>query len=189
MRIIRGRKALVTGAASGIGRSVALALAREGADLFLIDIDSVNLEQTAREAAGLGRETITAVCDLSQPAQIEWTLEGLLHRWGRLNILVNNAGVLHYGPTHRMTAEQWQSLLSINLLADQDTVADPARAGRSAHSQCVQPLGARGRAQSSGVSDQQICARRLECSLAGGIWRHWLGSDRAVPRLRAHLFE
>ena len=55
MRIIRGRKALVTGAAAGIGRAIALALAREGADLFLIDIDAEKLEAVAREARAARR--------------------------------------------------------------------------------------------------------------------------------------
>jgi len=117
MKIICGRQALVTGAASGIGRSIALALAREGADLFLLDIDAPRLEETAREVAACGRKTITHICDLAQPAQIHVAVETLLQRLPRLDILINNAGVAYYGPTHRMTPEQWQWLLSINLMA------------------------------------------------------------------------
>jgi NAD(P)-dependent dehydrogenase (short-subunit alcohol dehydrogenase family) len=117
MKRIAGRKALVTGAASGIGRSIALALASEGVDVFLVDIDGAGLEETAREAGAFGTETAIAGCDLSQPAQIEEALRSLLERWGKLHILVNNAGVLWYGPTHRMSAAQWRWLLSINLFA------------------------------------------------------------------------
>jgi 3-oxoacyl-[acyl-carrier protein] reductase len=117
MQVIRGKKALVTGAASGIGRAVALALAREGADVYLVDIDDVQLAAAAREAQSFGVRVLTGVCDLTQPSQITATVKSVQTRWGALEILVNNAGVAYYGPTHEMTAEQWSWLLSINLLA------------------------------------------------------------------------
>jgi 3-oxoacyl-[acyl-carrier protein] reductase len=117
MQVIRGKKALVTGAAAGIGRAIALALAREGADIFLVDIDDVKLASVAREAQSFGVRVLTGVCDLTQPTQISATVKAVQTRWGELDILVNNAGVAYYGPTHEMTAEQWSSMLSINLLA------------------------------------------------------------------------
>lgn len=117
MRVIRGKKALVTGAASGIGRAIALALAKEGADLYLVDIDDVKLAATAREAQSFGVSVATSICDLAQPSQITATVKSLEARWGKLDILVNNAGVAYYGPTDQMTAEQWRWMLSINLLA------------------------------------------------------------------------
>ena len=117
MKIIRGKKALVTGGASGIGRAVALALAKEGADLYLIDIDGNNLAITARETEQLGAAVLTHVCDLSDPKQITAAVHSLVSAWGRLDILVNNAGTVYYGPTQDMTAEQWTHVLSVNLLA------------------------------------------------------------------------
>jgi 3-oxoacyl-[acyl-carrier protein] reductase len=117
MRVIRGRKALVTGAGSGIGRAIALALARAGADLCLLGTDTAKLAAVAREAELLGVVVKTRICDLSQPSEITCAVNSLLAEWGRLNILVNNAGVAYYGPTHEMTAEQWQKLLAVNLLA------------------------------------------------------------------------
>jgi 3-oxoacyl-[acyl-carrier protein] reductase len=117
MKIIRGKKAFITGAASGIGRAIAVALAEEGADLYLVDIDEAGLEVTAREAASRGVEVVTAVCDLREPAQITAAVRALLSRWESLNILINNAGVLFYGPTHRMTDEQWHRVMSVNLAA------------------------------------------------------------------------
>lgn len=117
MRIICGKKALVTGAAAGIGRAIALELAKEGADLFLIDISQENLEAVAREARGHGVEVITVVCDLSESAQISAAVECLRSKWGVLNILVNNAGIAYYGHTHSMTSEQWHRIMSVNLLA------------------------------------------------------------------------
>jgi NAD(P)-dependent dehydrogenase (short-subunit alcohol dehydrogenase family) len=117
MRIVRGRKAVVTGAASGIGRAIALALAREGADLFLMDVDERGLDAVAAEAGLFGVEAVGVRCDLTQPAQITAALAQLLDRWGGVDIVVNNAGVVYYGPTDRMTAEQWDWLLAINLHA------------------------------------------------------------------------
>jgi len=117
MQNIRGKKALVTGAATGIGRAIAIALAREGADLYLVDIDEAGLVATAREASGHGVEAVTHICDLTQSGEIIAMVNALLQRWGRLHILVNNAGAAYYGPTHAMTAAQWRRILSVNLLA------------------------------------------------------------------------
>ena len=117
MRELRGKKALVTGAASGIGRAVALRLAAEGCHLYLLDIDLPGLAETRQRAAQSGIEVITAPCDLSRSEEITAANRLMLSRWGQLNILVNNAGVVYAGPTENMTAQQWQWLLSINLLA------------------------------------------------------------------------
>jgi short-subunit dehydrogenase len=117
MRTIRGKKALVTGAASGIGRAIALALARQGADLYLLDVHEANLSAVADEARQYGVTVIAALCDVACPDQVSAQVGEVVKEWDKLDILVNNAGVGYYGPTERMTAEQWQRLLAINLLA------------------------------------------------------------------------
>jgi short-subunit dehydrogenase len=117
MRTIRGKKAMVTGAASGIGRAIALALAKEGADLFLVDLKEDELATVAVAARGRGVEVLTATCDLADSAQIGAAVETLRRSWNGLNILVNNAGITYYGQTHLMTAEQWQRIMAVNLLA------------------------------------------------------------------------
>ena len=117
MRVIRGKKAMVTGAASGIGRAIALALAREGADLFLVDINVEKLAAVAREARDHGVEAITTTRDLAEPDEVAAAVASLRAAWGSLNILVNNAGIAYYGPTHLMTGAQWNRILSVNLLA------------------------------------------------------------------------
>lgn len=117
MKALRGKKALVTGAASGIGRSIALALAREGVDLYLVDIDDLKIEEAAREARSHGVEARTAHCDLAHPEEIAALVENVLRTWGRLNILVNNAGLAHRGPTHEMSNDRWDRLLAVNLMA------------------------------------------------------------------------
>jgi 3-oxoacyl-[acyl-carrier protein] reductase len=117
MRIIRGKTAMVTGAASGIGRAIALQLAKEGADLFLVDIKTDALAAVAQEARGHGVSVTTAVADLADPSQISSTVEQFRQSRKRLNILVNNAGITYYGQTHLMTGAQWRRIMAVNLLA------------------------------------------------------------------------
>lgn len=117
MKTIRGKTALVTGAASGIGRGIALALAREGAHLYLIDVDDAGLAAVADEAAKLGVSAMIDRCDLTQPAEVTRALTTMQARCAPIDILVNNAGIAYYGPTHLMSAAQWDRLLGVNLLA------------------------------------------------------------------------
>lgn len=111
MKVIRGRKALVTAADSPAGRSIALALASEGADVYLFGRNPQELAVTCRAAGVSGVEVISATCDLSEPAQLGAAVESVLERWGRLHILVNNTEEMHCGPTHAMTFEQWDRVL------------------------------------------------------------------------------
>ena len=117
MKTIRGRKAIVTGAGSGIGSAIAIALAREGADLCLIGRDEAKLKAAAAQAQSHGVEATTLVCDLTQPSEISAAVKTVLAQWPRIDILVNNAGVSYYGPTELMTTAQARQILSTNLLA------------------------------------------------------------------------
>ncbi len=115
MRTITGKRVLITGAAAGIGRALALELAKENAQLVLVDIDENKLQDIAAET----RERVptqTHVCDLSQPADIT-QLVRTVTATAPIDILVNNAGVAYYGPTEAMTQDQWDRLMAINLNA------------------------------------------------------------------------
>jgi short-subunit dehydrogenase len=117
MKSIRGKKALVTGAGSGIGRAIALALAQEGADVCLLGRGVTKLEATAAAVKAYGVDAVILACDLSQPAQITAAVNDLLARWRLLDILVNNAGLAYYGPMGSMTAAEWTQILAVDLLA------------------------------------------------------------------------
>ena len=117
LKVIQGKKALVTGAASGIGRSISLALAREGADLFLLDIDEEKLASVGEEVRTLGVGVISRPCDVAIAEQILEAVNTLQDMWGEVDILVNNAGILYYGRTEEMSEEQWDRLLAVNLYA------------------------------------------------------------------------
>lgn len=124
MRQLHGKRALVTGAAAGIGRAIALALADEGCNLYLLDIDESRLCETAAAAREMGVEAVAARCDVASAADVTAANQAMLARWGMLDILVNNAGVAFYGPTESMTAAQWDWLLRINLLAPVQFVSE-----------------------------------------------------------------
>lgn len=117
MKYLQGKRCLLTGAASGIGRAMALELAREGVHLYLLDIDAAGLQATIEECRRWGVVAVGRECDLSQPTQISAAIADLAARWQYIDLLVNNAGVAYYGPTERMTGPQWDWLLAINLLA------------------------------------------------------------------------
>ncbi len=122
MRIIRGRKAVVTGAASGIGRAIALGLAVEGADLFLIDKNAEQLASVGREAAAYGVEVLAEVCDLSIPTEITKATTRVQFAWDDVHILVNCAGIASFGPFHFATDEAWRQTIAVNLLAPMQIV-------------------------------------------------------------------
>ena len=116
MKTLRGRTAFVTGAASGIGRAIAIALAREGVNVVLTDHDVAGLESTREEAAKLGVGATTAVCDLTQPEEITKLLDRLFSA-GPLHILVNCAGIALYGQQRSVKDSDWRNLMAVNLLA------------------------------------------------------------------------
>ena len=89
---LSGRVALVSGAASGMGRQMALALAEVGADLVLADINQAGMETTAHEISQLGRRAVPVRCDISQPDQIRTMFATVDREYGRIDVLGNVAG-------------------------------------------------------------------------------------------------
>jgi 3-oxoacyl-[acyl-carrier protein] reductase len=116
MKTLRGRMAFVTGAASGIGRAIAIALAQEGVNLVLTDLDAAGLASTQTEATKLGVSATTAVCDLTQPEEITRLLDRLFSS-APLHILVNCAGLALFGQQRSVSDSDWRNLIAVNLLA------------------------------------------------------------------------
>jgi short-subunit dehydrogenase len=117
MKVIRGKTTVVTGAGSGLGRAIALRLAKEGANLHLLDIDLPAAEGVAGECRSLGVRAIAARCDLSQLSELEIAASHIHEQWSTIDILVNNAGIAWYGHTLKMPADAWERLLDVNLHA------------------------------------------------------------------------
>lgn len=115
MKLTPTTKAIVTGAASGIGQATALALAAKGVALWLTDIDAPGLQRTAEQASALGVQVETTVCDLLQPGAVDDLAAQILRRWPDPSLLVNSAGISAYGRTHELDEKTWDRVLGLNL--------------------------------------------------------------------------
>ncbi len=110
-----GKVALVTGAAQGIGRAIALILAQKGADIVVSDINLEKAEETVREIETIGRRAIAIRADVANTNDVERMVEAILGRFGQIDILVNNAGITRDKLILRMTEEDWDAVLNVNL--------------------------------------------------------------------------
>jgi meso-butanediol dehydrogenase/(S,S)-butanediol dehydrogenase/diacetyl reductase len=110
-----GRVALITGAGRGIGRAIALRLAREGCDVALSDLNAETAEEGAAEARALGRRAVGIATDVTRADQVDAMVARTLGELGRIDILVNNAGIQIIVPMLEMTEQQWDSLFDVNL--------------------------------------------------------------------------
>ncbi len=107
--------ALVTGAAQGIGKAVALLLARNGADVVVSDINLEKAEETAKEIQTIGRKAMAIKVDVANLDQVEKMVETILQQFGQIDILINNAGITRDKLILRMTEEDWDAVLNVNL--------------------------------------------------------------------------
>jgi len=112
---LKDKVALVTGSARGIGREIALTLAREGADLLLTDIDEAGIAQLAQEIKALGNKALAVKADVADPLAVEELVAKGMAEFGRLDILVNNAGIARDNLIIRMKDEEWDQVLTVNL--------------------------------------------------------------------------
>jgi len=115
MKEFKGRVAVVTGSASGIGRAVADRLAREGMRMVLADLDEAALDKARAEIEADGAEVLAVRTDVSKPEQVENLAKQALDRFGAVHVLVNNAGVVVTGAAWENTPEDWQWVLGVNL--------------------------------------------------------------------------
>jgi NAD(P)-dependent dehydrogenase (short-subunit alcohol dehydrogenase family) len=110
------RVALITGAGRGIGRGIALAFAREGAALVLAARSADQLAHVAEEAAEVSREKVVVqVADVSDEQQVEQLFARVSSEFGRLDLLVNNAGAFDGGPLDQLSVEAWDRVVNTNL--------------------------------------------------------------------------
>ncbi len=111
--MVETRVAVITGAASGIGRATALELGRAGYALALCDLDPVELERTAAAAGA----KVALVVDVSRAEDVERLVAACQERLGRVDVLVNNAGILRLGAWQDVSEADWRKLFEVNLLA------------------------------------------------------------------------
>jgi len=111
---LQGRVAIVTGSGRGIGKEIALTLAREGAKVVLSDIID-EVYEAAREVEALGSEALAIKCDVTNPSDVERMVKATIERFGRIDILVNNAGIYPFKLFTEMTEDDWDKVMNVNL--------------------------------------------------------------------------
>ena len=112
---LKGKVALITGAAQGIGKSIALLLAQNGANIVVSDINLERAEETAREIESNGSKAMAVKVDVANLKEVEQMVEAILEKFGKIDILVNNAGITRDKLILRMTEEDWDAVLNVNL--------------------------------------------------------------------------
>jgi 3-oxoacyl-[acyl-carrier protein] reductase len=111
----KGKVAVITGASRGIGRSIALALAAEGAKIVAVDLDLAATEAVVAELKGLGAEAVAVVGNVTIAVDAEKMIDCAVQSFGRVDILVNNAGITRDSLLMRMKEEDWDAVLTVNL--------------------------------------------------------------------------
>ncbi|MFH0915513.1 MAG: glucose 1-dehydrogenase [bacterium] len=112
---LSGKTALVTGSTRGIGRGLALGLARQGADLIVTSRNQKDCELTAEEIRALGRVVLARSCDVTDRQSVQDLATAVLGEFGRIDILVNNAGTALTKPAEDLTEEDWDRVIDVDL--------------------------------------------------------------------------
>lgn len=116
MGVLEGRTALITGGSHGIGRAIALAFAREGADIAIADRRPVDdADDSARQIEAMGRRAVIVQADVSQEGSVRAMVDRVLAEFGRIDILVNNAGFVTLSPVETMAVALWDEMIATHL--------------------------------------------------------------------------
>ncbi len=115
MRDLKDKIAVVTGAASGIGQATAIEFAGKGADLVVSDINEAGLAETVAAVEAKGRKAFAVETDVSRPEQVEALINKAIETFGRIDIMMNNAGVGLSGEMRHLSLKDWEWIISINL--------------------------------------------------------------------------
>lgn len=115
MGMLDGKVAIVTGSGRGIGKGIAEKLAREGANIVVVDIDEATAQATATELEGMGVEALAVKVNVADRADVQAMVQATMDKWGKIDILVNNAGVTRDSMLAKMTDEQWDLVMAVNL--------------------------------------------------------------------------
>lgn len=112
---LKDKVAVVTGAKQGIGKGIALTLAKAGAKVAVVDLDIAECQAVCEEITKLGSRAIAIKCDISKKSDIDAMVKGTVDKLGALDILVNNAGIYPFVPYDKMTEADWDKVIDINL--------------------------------------------------------------------------
>jgi len=111
----KGKVAVITGASRGIGKSIALALAAQGATIVAMDMDQATTDAAVAEFQAQGVKALAVVGNVTVTADVERMIDSAVEAFGRVDILVNNAGITRDGLIVRMKDDDWDAVLNVNL--------------------------------------------------------------------------
>src|SRR4029077_19168464 len=114
---LEDKVAIITGASSGIGEATALALAGAGAKVAVVARRAERLDALAGRIANRGGAALKLPADIANPADLDGIVKATIPEWGRLDILINNAGVMLLSPVAEANTDEWRQMIEINLVA------------------------------------------------------------------------
>jgi NAD(P)-dependent dehydrogenase (short-subunit alcohol dehydrogenase family) len=211
LRDLQGKRCLITGAASGIGRATALAAAARGAELYLTDIQAEALDNVVAEAGGAGGIVAYAkAADLTDHEAIVAMAEEIHAAHGSMDVVMNVAGVSTWGPIERLAHRDWQKMIAVNLMGPigvlECFVPPMIEAGRGGHvvnvssaaglfglpwhaAYSASKFGLRGVSevlrfdlQQHGIGVSLVCPGAVKTPLVNSV--EIIGVDRADPKIR-----
>ncbi len=112
---LKGEVAIVTGGGAGIGRAIALAMAQEGADVAIWDVNETLAEEGAAAVRKTGRKSLAMKIDVSQSQEVNAGVQKVVKEWGRIDILVNNAGICQVTPVDQIEEKDWDRMFAVNV--------------------------------------------------------------------------
>lgn len=115
MTRLSDRVALITGGGTGIGRAIAMAFAREGASVAVAGRRLEKLREVTKEVENAGGKALAVECDVSRAADVQRAVRGTVEHFGRLNVLVNNAGTLSVSTVESISEEEWDRVMAVNV--------------------------------------------------------------------------
>ena len=116
MENLKGKKAIITGGGSGLGKTTALAFAKEGIDVAITGRNEKNLQETVAELKALGVNATYSKFDVGNHQEVKSGIEAIIKEFGSLDILVNNAGIAAFGTFLEMSPEDWQGMIQTNVM-------------------------------------------------------------------------
>jgi NAD(P)-dependent dehydrogenase (short-subunit alcohol dehydrogenase family) len=182
---LQNKSALVTGAASGIGRGIALLFALEGAQVTVNDVNAAGGAETVEAILATGGAAHFVPADISQPAEVERLVAAAFARWGRLDILVNNAGIVRVGSVTETSLEDWDAVLNTNLggtfLASRAAIPHMIAAGGGAIVNIASVGGLQGAVGLAAYSAAKAAVVNLTRQMAKDYGPHWVRVNCICP--------
>ena len=113
--MLKGKTAIITGSGRGIGRAIALAMAAQGANIVVNDVNMESADEVVAEIEAMGRQAIAVKADVTVEEQVKAMIETCINRFGKLDILVNNAGIIQTAPVTEIDGKDWDRVMEVNL--------------------------------------------------------------------------